>query len=351
MIIKTRSFPRAALIGNPSDGYHGKTIAFVFNNFSAQIQLYETPELDLLPSLRDHSRFKSISHLADDVSLYGYYGGIRLLKATIKRFCDYCQENSITLDDRNFTIRYQTNIPNRLGLAGSSAIITACIRALKQFYGVKISRPILANLVLSVEREELGIDAGLQDRVAQAYNEPVFMNFDKKIMTTNGYGHYEPISIPDDMNLYVAFRTDLSEGSEILHGHLRDDYTNGRPEVLAAIDEWIELSENTRTTMSNGDCHGLAELINRNFDLRCEVCSSVSQKNKQMVQLARSVGASAKFTGSGGGIIGTYENEKMFKELVKKLKKHKIETIKPSIVTDGRMESYESHVEMNNGDS
>lgn len=351
MIIKTRSFPRAALIGNPSDGYYGKTIAFVFDNFSAQIQLYETPELDLLPSLRDHSRFNSISHLSDDVSLYGYYGGIRLLKATIKRFCDYCQENSIELHDRNFTIRYQTNIPNRLGLAGSSAIITACVRALKQFYGVTISRPILANLVLSVEREELGIDAGLQDRVAQAYNEPIFMNFDKSLMESNGYGNYETITIPDNMNFYIAFRTDLSEGSEILHGHLREDYVKGRPEVLAAIDEWIELSEKTRESLINGDRQGLAELINRNFDLRCEVCSSVSQKNKQMVKLARSVGASAKFTGSGGGIIGTYENEEMFEVLVEKLKEYKIETIKPSIVTNGRMESYESHVDINNGDA
>ena len=342
MIIKTRSFPRAALIGNPSDGYYGKTIAFVFDNFSAQIQLYETPELDLLPSLRDHSRFDSIVQLSEDVSLYGYYGGIRLLKATIKRFCDYCQENNIQLHDRNFTIRYQTNIPNRLGLAGSSAIITACIRALKQFYGVTISRPILANLVLSVEREELGIDAGLQDRVAQAYNEPIFMNFDKTLMESNGYGNYETITIPDDMNLYIAFRTDLSEGSEILHGHLREDYVKGRPEVLAAVDEWIELSEKTRDTLINRDRQGLAELINRNFDLRCEVCSSVSQKNKQMVELARSVGASAKFTGSGGGIIGTYEDETMFEKLVETLKEYKIETIKPSIVTNGRMESYAS---------
>ena len=351
MIIKTRSFPRAALIGNPSDGYYGKTIAFVFNNFSAEVQLYETPELDLLPSLRDHSSFKSISHLAEDVSLYGYYGGIRLLKATIKRFHDYCRENGINLDERNFTIRYQTNIPNRLGLAGSSAIITACIRALKQFYKVKISRPILANLVLSVETEELGIDAGLQDRVAQAYNEPVFMNFDKKIMKTNGYGHYDAISIPDDMNLYIAFRTDLSEGSEILHGHLREDYESGRGEVLAAIREWSELTENTRTAMKKKNRRELAELINRNFDLRCEVCSSVSEKNKQMVQLARSVGVSAKFTGSGGGIIGTYENEKMFTALTKKLKKYKIETIKPSIVTAGRMESYASQVNIDNGDA
>jgi glucuronokinase len=39
MIIETRSNPRAALIGNPSDGYFGKNIAFVFDNFSAKVQL------------------------------------------------------------------------------------------------------------------------------------------------------------------------------------------------------------------------------------------------------------------------------------------------------------------------
>ncbi|NOY75799.1 MAG: GHMP kinase [Kiritimatiellaeota bacterium] len=345
MIIKTRSFPRAALIGNPSDGYFGKTIAFVFRNFQANIQLYETPELDLLPSLRDHSRFDSVSHLVDDVSQYGYYGGIRLLKATIKRFHDYCSDNGLNLDDRNFTIRYQTTIPNRLGLAGSSAIITACVRALKLFYKVDISHPILANLVLSVERDELGIDAGLQDRVAQAYNEPVLMNFDEKIMRTNGYGNYKPITIPDDMNLYIAFRTDLSEGSEILHARLRENYEKGDPKVLAAIDEWIELTENAAAAIEKGDRNALEELINRNFDLRNEVCASVSKKNKLMVELARSVGASAKFTGSGGGVIGTYKDEAMFDDLVKTLGKHKIETIKPMIVTGGRDESYDVSID------
>ena len=32
MIIREKAYPRAALIGNPSDGYFGKTIAFVFRN-------------------------------------------------------------------------------------------------------------------------------------------------------------------------------------------------------------------------------------------------------------------------------------------------------------------------------
>ena len=33
MIIQESAYSRAALVGNPSDGYHGKTIAFVFNNY------------------------------------------------------------------------------------------------------------------------------------------------------------------------------------------------------------------------------------------------------------------------------------------------------------------------------
>lgn len=335
MIIKTRAYPRAALIGNPSDGYYGKTIAFVFSNYCAEVMLYESPELDLLPALRDHSRFNSIQHLAEDVDLYGYYGGIRLLKATIRKFYAYCQKNSIELDDRNFTIRYQTSIPNRLGLAGSSAIITACIRALKRFYDIRIPKPLLANLILAVEKEELGIDAGLQDRVAQSYNTPVFMDFDRKFMAEHGHGNYHPIEIPPEMKIYIAFRTDLAEGSEILHSRLREDYESGDQKVLAAMQEWADLTVKVKDAMEKRDFVRLPALLNRNFDLRCEVCSSVSKKNKQMVELARSAGASAKFTGSGGAIIGTYEDEAMYAKLRDKLKEFDIEVIKPEIVTSG----------------
>ena len=47
MILRCKAFPRAALVGNPSDGYFGKTIAFVFHNYCAEAELYESPELDL----------------------------------------------------------------------------------------------------------------------------------------------------------------------------------------------------------------------------------------------------------------------------------------------------------------
>lgn len=46
--------------------------------------------MEILPNVRDHSRFDSLQALAQDVRHHGYYGGVRLLKATARRFHDYC---------------------------------------------------------------------------------------------------------------------------------------------------------------------------------------------------------------------------------------------------------------------
>jgi len=331
LIIITRSYPRAALLGNPSDGYFGKTIAFTFKNFSAEVTLWETPELEILPAEYDTNIFRGIRELTEDVKLYGYYGGIRLLKAAVKRFYEYCQSNSLILSDRNFTIRYHSDIPFRLGLAGSSAIITACLKALMTFYKIEIPKTILPNLILSVEKEELGIAAGLQDRVVQSYETPVYMDFNRELIESRGYGIYEPMNKDLFHHLFIAFRTDLSEGSEVVHNNFRERYDFGDPEVLNSIKQWVALTDKGRIALEKQDYQELAELINRNFDIRRTVMN-ISRENIQMVELARSVGASAKFTGSGGAIIGTYTDDQMFEHLRQILSSEQIEVIKPIII-------------------
>ena len=160
-IIRRRAYARAGLIGNPSDGYHGKTIAVLVRQFFAEVVLYEWEDLEIVPSQDDQSRFHSIQALATDVQLHGYYGGIRLVKATIKKFLEYCQGRH-ELHDRNFSIRYESNIPRAVGMAGSSGIIVATLRALMDFYQIEIPLRVQPSLVLSVEREELGIQGGFR---------------------------------------------------------------------------------------------------------------------------------------------------------------------------------------------
>lgn len=330
MIIRTTAHPRAGLIGNPSDGYFGKTIAFAFRNFSAQIELWESPELELLPSRRDHSVFQSLSRLHSDVKLHGYYGGFRLLKAAAKTFYEYTRERGVVVEDKNFTMRYRSDIPNRVGLAGSSALITACMRGLMEFYGVAISRHTLANLVLRVENGELGIPAGLQDRVAQAYQGLVFMDFDKAIMDERGFGSYELLDASKLPPLYVAYREDLSEGTEVYHNDLRARWLRGEPDVVGAMAYWAGLTVDFRAALAAGDQAEMHRLINANFDRRASLYD-VGAGNREMVAIARAAGASAKFAGSGGAIVGFYDSEEMFQRLEASFAPKGIRVIKPDI--------------------
>src|SRR5216684_1200151 len=162
LLIRRRAYARAGLFGNPSDGYHGKTISLIVRNMHAEVVLYEWEDVELVSSEEDQSRFRSIAELAHDVKLHGYYGGIRLVKATIKKFFEYCQTQKCALHNRNFSVRYQSTIPRQLGLAGSSAIIVATLRCLMEFYDVQVPLELQPSLALAVETEELGIAAGLQ---------------------------------------------------------------------------------------------------------------------------------------------------------------------------------------------
>lgn len=134
----------------------------------------------------------------------GYYGGVRLLMAICKVFHGYCKDNNISLHERSFTLSYDTNIPRQVdansslldvhpspfmdipllsrnhfiqaGLSGSSAIVCAALNCLLDFYEVRhlVKVEVRPNLVLNAEKE-LGIVAGLQDRVAQVYGGLVYM--------------------------------------------------------------------------------------------------------------------------------------------------------------------------------
>jgi glucuronokinase len=73
---------------------------------------------DFAASRRWHS-FPSLEYLAVDVSRNGYYGALRLIKASLKRFYDYCEEARIDLPAQHFSLRYETNVPRGVGMAGS----------------------------------------------------------------------------------------------------------------------------------------------------------------------------------------------------------------------------------------
>ncbi len=307
-IIRTTAYARAGLLGNPSDGYFGRTISIIVKNFAARVVLYEWPELEIILTRQDRCLFDRLSDLVQDVKLNGLYGGLRLVKAAIKRFAEYCEEQGIYLHGQNFSLRYDSDIPRQVGLAGSSAIVTATIRALMDFYGVAIPREILPNLVLSVETKEVGIAAGLQDRVAQVYEGVVFMDFGREFMEQSGHGCYEPLDVSLLPPLFVAYRTDLSEISGVVHSNYRARWEAGDPILVAGMRRLAEIALEGKSCLKARDWDRLGALINENFDMRAEM-TKLDPRNVEMVMLARRLGAPAHYAGSGGSILGTYRDE------------------------------------------
>jgi glucuronokinase len=332
MLLQTRSYARAGLLGNPSDGYYGKTIALAFTDFCVDVTIYESPEIEFLPGDVDGNAFASLDELTHTVHHYGYYGGVRLVKATTKVFAEYCREHGIALPRRNFTVRYVSTVPRLVGLGGSSAICTAMFKALQRFYevGDRIPTHIVPTLCWRAEKEELGIHCGMQDRVIQIYDGVVFMDFDREYFEKNDYGRYQYIEPSRLPRLYLAYDPDRAEFSGIYHRKLAEVAARDQERVASAMREFADIAQQGYEALSRGQLAKLPGLMNANFDLRNRVFR-VSEANARMVYEARKSGASAKFAGSGGAIVGTYEDDAMYEALQDRLRLIGCATIRPVI--------------------
>lgn len=331
-VVTARSFARAGLLGNPSDGYFGKTISFSFTAFCVELRLTESSRLRFVPGEVDDATFDSPRQLVRDLRLYGYYGGIRMLKAVAKLFFEYCEEHVQELPDYNFTAEYKINIPRLVGLSGSSAICSAMLKALMSFYGVEIPLEDQPTIIMRAERDELGIACGLQDRVAQIYNGLTFMDFNRAVMDETGHGLYERLDPTRIPNLYIAYDPRRAEESGRAHRRVQRLFQQHNGDVMAAMTEFADIAQRGRDALVSGQMDALPALINANFDLRDKIFN-VAEENRRMVMVARGVGASAKFAGSGGAIVGTYGDEAQYSALVTALSGIGCRTLKPVIAS------------------
>ena len=91
--------------------------------------------------------------------------------------------------------------------------------------------------------------------------------------------------------------------------------------------------ETVKKALLKNDLTLLNTLINRNFDLRASIYK-ISKKNLDLIHTARHLGASSKFCGSGGAIVGIYNSDEQFENMRKAFKKLNASIIKPQIFED-----------------
>jgi glucuronokinase len=258
----------------------------------------------------EEAAFDNLLHLHRHSCLLGYTSGLRLVQATCKVFCQLAVIGGVsdtTLRSRGGILKFHTTIPRMVGLSGSSAIITATFRALMKLYELSlddlhIAREEFPAVLLSIEQEELGIKAGLQDRVIQAYGGLVHMDFTRSKADHNIYTPLPPSLLPP---LYLLYNTDAGGDSGSVHSTVRQRYDAGDDTVVAGMQQISTLADMAVTCLRERHYSQLADCMEANFANRRQLYGDevVGAKNIAAAQLAQSLGFAVKFTGSGGSFI------------------------------------------------
>ena len=291
-----RAHARAALVGNPSDGYGGRTIGVAIPEFAAEVEVREAPRVEVIAAEEDSNSFADLGELVADVTANGYYGGLRLVKAALKRFADHCATLGHPTPG-GFSVSYSTTIPRQVGMGGSSAIVIATLRALCDFHAVTMPPAVLARLALSAE-SELAIPAGLQDRVIQAFGGLLYMDFADE--SRDDFEPLDPGLLPE---LFIAYRDDASEPSAAVHSTLRARFDARDRVVVETMKELAGLAHAGREALLERDHERLGRLMRANVDARSRLIR-LDPRHLRMVEVADSFGAPANYTGSGGAIVG-----------------------------------------------
>jgi len=259
---------RVALAGNPSDGYGGAVVAIPVHDLTAMASVTESDRFTVRTSSADLKR---------------------LLTATADAFADAQFELPAV------TLSASTLIPRSAGLAGSSALVIATLRALAAWTNHRWDPIDLAELALSVERDRLDIAAGLEDRLVQAVGKPL-------LMMSKPVGFRE-LSVPAEMTLFVAWNPYGSEPSSTIQRSLRRRFDGGDPEVTGAMVDLAVQAAGARRAVEAGDQLLLSEAIDRTFDIRASIIE-IDSTQQMLIDIGRAEGAAVNSAGSGGSVVG-----------------------------------------------
>ncbi len=290
---------RSAIAGNPSDGHGGAVVSTVVPAIGATVTVRPSERFEVAGTALSAG---SLDELVERVAREGCGDVQPLVPAVLVALHRHLDAR---VEPHHIDVR--STIPRSVGLAGSSAIVIATIRALiaadpdaSWATSLADDPALLASVALAVERDVLGIAAGLQDRVVQAFGGTVAMDFGPRhVRTVRGLevGTYRTVG-PLPPGMFVVYRAGAATDSGSVHGAVDPESAGVRDAMSRAADAGRQAA----AAIESGDVSELAAAMNATFDQRA-LAMALDPAHVEMVTVARAHGAAANYTGSGGAII------------------------------------------------
>jgi glucose-1-phosphate thymidylyltransferase len=271
LALSARAKARIGLLGNPSDLYGGRGLGFAVAELTATATLAAAPGIELPNDL---------------------------LRAGWQLFAAELATAGIAADERPFRLTSTTDIPFQAGLSGSSALLLAALRAWSRWYALPLPASRLAELAWRAENELLGIRAGPLDRLVQAHDGLLAMDFAQPFAPT-AVRRLDPSLLPP---LLLAWHGQGSQSSGDVHAPIWARFQAGDATVRGTMAQLAANADAGATALAAGDAAAFRACIDRNFELRATVFP-IAAADRALIELGRRHGAAAKFPGSGGAVL------------------------------------------------
>ncbi len=279
---------RAGIIGNPTDMYGGAVLSCSLG-MRAHVTLTPAPEW-VLETKGQELRITDRDDLRPRGDLFD----------VVRVVLDYMRLPSLAC-----RVRYESEIPMRSGMSGSTALVVALLRALLAWQGEYPNRYQLAERARYIELNYLKVVCGYQDAYMCTFGGLNYMDFRGKQFYRRAeaelFATIEPLAdyVPE-LPFLLGF-TGMRHSSDEVHRPIRERWLEGEAAVVQSYERITEIARMGKKALLAGDWPQLGRLMNQNHAIQRDLGGS-GESNERLIAAALEAGAlGAKLAGAGHG--------------------------------------------------
>jgi galactokinase/mevalonate kinase-like predicted kinase len=279
---------RAGIIGNPTDMYGGSVLSCSVG-LRARVAIAPADTLTLATNNQE-------CHITNREDLRPRKDLFDLPRAIL----DYMRLPRLAC-----RVEYESEIPLRSGMAGSTALVVAMLKGLLAWQGKFPNTYHLAEMARCIELNHLKVVCGYQDAYMCSFGGLNYMDFRGKQFYREAEAELmatiEPLASYVERLPFVLGFTGVEHSSGAVHKPIRERWLEGEPEVVAGYERITEIARLSKKALLLEDWTMLGKLMNENHAIQRRLGGS-GESNEKLISAALGAGApGAKLAGAGDG--------------------------------------------------
>jgi D-glycero-alpha-D-manno-heptose-7-phosphate kinase len=205
-------------------------------------------------------------------------------------------------NSHGFDVFLHTDAPPGSGLGSSSALMVTLVGLVKEFTNLPLTEYEIARLAYVIERQDLGIQGGLQDQYAASFGGFNFIEFEKDRVIVNPLRISRDVTNELEHNLLLCYTGTTRRSDHIIEDQIRR-FEQNQDKTVGALRQQKQLALDMKNALLQHRLNDFGDLLDSAWQSKKNLSPKISNsKIDEVYEEARNQGAlGGKMTGAGGG--------------------------------------------------